>query len=73
MEGHIKLADARPAMLTDHAGELHRRTQGHIASLTNLIDRACYLAIATGAETITADLIAAATIDNAAQSLSRTG
>ena len=73
MEGHIKLADAQPAMVTDHARELHRRTQGHIASLTNLIDRACYLAIATGVETITADLIAATTIDNAAQSLSRTG
>ncbi len=73
MEGHIKLADARPTMLTDHARELHRRTQGHIASLTNLIDRACYLAIATGVESITADLIAATTIDNAAQSLSRTG
>ena len=48
-----------PGMLTDHAKELHRRTQGHIASLTNLIDRACYLAIVTGIETITADLLAA--------------
>ena len=53
-------------MLTDHARELHRRTQGHVASLTNLIDRVCYLAIHTGTETITADLLAAATTDNAA-------
>jgi hypothetical protein len=45
METHIKLADAHPGMLTQHAKLLHRRTQGHIASLTNLIDRACYLAM----------------------------
>ena len=73
MEGHVKLADARPGMLTDHAGELHRRTQGHIASLTNLIDRAAYLAIATGTGTITADLIASTTIDNAAQTSAHAG
>ena len=56
-------------MLTDHAKELHRRTQGHLASLTNLVDRACYLAITTGAETITHDLLAAAISDNAAHTL----
>jgi len=72
LEGHILLADTHPGMLTDHARELHRRTQGHIASLTNLVDRACYLAITTGAETITADLLAAATADNAAHTSSRT-
>jgi hypothetical protein len=66
------LADSHPGMLTDHAKELHRRTQGHIASLTNLIDRACYLAITTGTETITADLLAATTSDNAAHTSSRT-
>ncbi len=73
LEAHILLADARPGMLTDHAKELHRRTQGHIASLTNLIDRACYLAIGTGLETITGDLLAAAVADNAAQTISRAG
>lgn len=71
LEGHLKLADARPGMLTDHAKELHRRTQGHIASVTNLIDRACYLAITTGTETITADLLADTSTDNAASTLSR--
>ena len=73
IETHLKLVDARPRMLTKHAKELHRRTQGHIASLTNLIDRVCYLAIATGVETITADLLAAAVADNAAQTISRAG
>ena len=51
---------------------LHRRTQGRIASLTNLIDRVCYLAIASGTETITPELIAATTIDNAGESAART-
>ena len=74
LEGHVVLTDARPGMLTDQARELHRRTQGHIASLTNLLDRAGWLAIVTGAETISADLIAQTTIDNAAQQLAgRTG
>ena len=73
IEAHLKLVDARPKMLTDHAKELHRRTQGHIASLTNLIDRVCYLAIATGVETITAELLAAAVADNAAHTISRAG
>jgi len=66
LEGHLLLADSHPGMLTDHAKELHRRTQGHLASLTNLVDRVCYLAITTGAETITADLLTATTSDNAA-------
>ena len=72
LESHIKLAEARPGMLVEHAKQLHRRTQGRIASLTNLIDRVCYLAIKTGAETTNGDLIAAATIDNAAQVSSST-
>ncbi|WP_238390569.1 MULTISPECIES: AAA family ATPase [unclassified Mycolicibacterium] len=72
LESHIKLVDAHPGMLVDHAQELHRRTQGRIASLTNLIDRVCYLAIASGTETINSELIAATTIDNAAQVSSAT-
>ncbi|MDZ7885122.1 MAG: ATP-binding protein [Mycobacterium sp.] len=72
MEGHLKLADASPGMLVDHAKELHRRTQGRIASLTNLLDRVSYLAITTGVETITDDLISNTTIDNAAQVSSQT-
>ena len=72
MEGHIKLAEAKPGMLTKQAKVLHRRTQGHIASLTNLIDRACYLAIATGTETLTAELLTASTTDNAAHTAAAT-
>jgi len=53
LEAHVLLAESRPGMLTDHAKALHRRTQGCIGSLTNLLDRVCYLAIATGAETNT--------------------
>ena len=72
LEGHIKLADAREGMLVEHAKVLHRRTQGRIASLTNLIDRAGFLSIASGIETITPELIAATTIDNAGESAART-
>ena len=72
LEGHIKLADAHEGMLVVQAKVLHRRTQGRIASLTNLIDRVCYLAIASGTETITPELIAATTIDNAGESAART-
>lgn len=67
LEEHIKLADSRSGMLTDHARTLHRRTQGCIGSLTNLLDRLCHLAVATGAETIDEDVIARAVMDNAAQ------
>jgi hypothetical protein len=72
LESHIKLADARPGMLVDHAKELHGRTQGRIASLTNLLDRVSYLAITSAVETINADLIGATTVDNAAQISSST-
>lgn len=67
MESHILLADAGPGLLTQHADELFRRTQGRIASLTSLIDRACYLAIITGQEDITTDLLASTLNDNAAE------
>jgi len=73
LECHIKLADACPGMLTGLAKAIYLRTQGHIASLTNLLDRACYLAISTGAETINADIIERTTVDNAAQTSSRAG
>ncbi len=68
LEPHLLLADARPGMLTDYATELHRRTQGHIGTLTVLVERVTYLAIRCGTETITGPLIAATTVDNAAQS-----
>jgi hypothetical protein len=72
LESHLKLADAKPSMLVEHAKELHRRTQGRIASLTNLLDRVSYLAITSGVEAITDELIADTTIDNAAQVSSST-
>ncbi len=59
-------------MLVRQAAELHRRTQGHIGSLTNLLDRASYLAITTGVETITPEILSAVTIDNAAETSART-
>lgn len=67
LEGHIKLADARPGILTDHASALHHRTQGYIGSLTSLIERLCHVAIATGHETIDESILARAITDSAAQ------
>lgn len=72
LESHIVLADAVPGMLTEHAELLFDRTQGHIASLTNLLDRACYLAIRSGTETLNAAVLGQPVIDNAAQTSSRT-
>lgn len=69
-ESRIKLADARPGCLTEHAQEIYRRTQGYMASVTNLIDRACSIAISTGAETIDPHVLASVVIDNAAQNAS---
>ncbi|NKY59410.1 ATP-binding protein [Nocardia flavorosea] len=67
-EKHAILADAHPDMLTNHARELFRITQGHIGSLTNHFDRMCSLAITTGAETIDEDIVKRAIADVAAQS-----
>jgi hypothetical protein len=65
--GHLKLADADDTMLVEQARELFRRTQGHIASLTNLLDRACWLAIRDGSERITKDVLAKVRVDNAGE------
>lgn len=67
LEKHIVLADAREGMLTDEAREIFRRTQGNIASLTNLLDRACLRAMRSGSETIDRSIIDRITIDNAAE------
>ncbi|SFK12509.1 TniB family NTP-binding protein [Cellulomonas sp. KH9] len=67
LEKHIVLADAREGMLTDNAREIFRRTQGNIASLTNLLDRACLRATRSGSETIDRDVIDRVKIDNAAE------
>jgi hypothetical protein len=69
LESHYKLAGARQGMLTDHARLLHKRTQGRIGSLTNLLDRACYRAIVDETEQLDEDLLRSVTTDNAAQQL----
>ena len=66
-EEHLMLADARAGMLSDHAQLIHDRTQGHIASLTNLLDRACYVAISSGIEQLTEEILTKVPVDNAAQ------
>ncbi|PCC38830.1 ATP/GTP-binding protein [Brachybacterium alimentarium] len=67
-EDHLMLHRKRPGMLADHADLLFERTQGYIGSLTNLIDRAAYLAIITGVEDITDEILDEVVIDNAAES-----
>lgn len=67
LEGHLLLLNNEPGMLTRHAKELFRRTQGHMGSLTNLLDRACDFAIESGRETIDSYVLDAITIDNAAE------
>lgn len=64
---HIKLADADDEMLVPLAQEIHRRTQGRMVSLTTLLDRASYVAIATGAERITDEVMSRVRIDNAGE------
>ncbi len=71
-EQHLALAEAREGMLVENAKLIYRRTQGYIASLTNLLDRAAYTAIATGTETITTDILKTVTVDNAAATNTRT-
>ncbi|GAA3684770.1 TniB protein [Yimella lutea] len=73
LESHLILLDAAPGMLVGHAKELDRRTQGCIGSLTNLLDRASYVAIRNGVERITPEVLAAATGDNAAETSARAG
>jgi hypothetical protein len=70
-EKHLVLLQARPGMLTEHAKLLFARTQGYIGSLTNLLDRACHVAITTGTETLTSELLSQVTVDNAAQTSQR--
>lgn len=53
LQCQLMLADAAPDVLVGHARELFRRTQGRIGSLTDLLEHACQVAIATGIETST--------------------
>lgn len=69
-EAHLKLARNSEGVLTALSDYLHERTQGHIASLTNLLDRACAMGISSGEETITYETLKRVTIDNAAETTS---
>jgi hypothetical protein len=66
-EKHVKLANGRPGMLVEHAEYVLERTTGRLISLTQLVDEVCNLAIRSGEETITRELIRAAKVDNAAE------
>lgn len=69
-EAHLKLANDTEGTLTGLGDYLFERTQGHIASLTNMLDRACAAAITSGTETITYDIVKKVVIDNAAETAS---
>lgn len=71
-EKHLMLAEASAGMLTDHAKLLHRRTQGRIGSLTGLLDRACYVAITSGVECLTEQILTDVPVDNAAHASEHT-
>lgn len=71
-EKHLMLAEASAGMLSDHAKLLHRRTQGRIGSLTGLLDRACYVAITSGVEFLTEQILTDVPVDNAAHASERT-
>ncbi|WP_334138337.1 ATP-binding protein [Corynebacterium variabile] len=65
-EDQLHLAESHPGMLLSHAKLIHERTQGYIATLATLIERACFLAIRDGSERITEDILRDARLDNAA-------
>ena len=67
LQSQLLLADAPPDVLTRHARELFRRTQGRIGSLTGLLEHACHVAVATGIEDITADVLSMSVADNASE------
>ena len=73
LEPHLKLADAKPGVLTDHAELLFARTQGYIGSLTTLLERACGLAYRADIETLTEELLTRVVLDNAAELSRRAG
>jgi len=67
LEPQLKLADAQPGVLTDQAQLLFARTQGHIGSLTTLLERACGLAYRSRTETLTEHILTRVALDNAAE------
>lgn len=73
LEPHLKLAEAEPGVLTDHADLLFARTQGHIGSLTTLLERACGIAYRADIETLTEEVLTRVVLDNAAELSRRAG
>lgn len=67
LEPHLKLANAQPGVLNDHAQLLFARTQGHIGSLTTMLERVCPIAYRSGTETITEPMLHKVALDNAAE------
>jgi hypothetical protein len=68
IERDLVLSGARRGMVSgDLQGYLFTRSSGHFASLTSLISRGCYRAIRTGTESLTAGLLDAVRIDQAAE------
>lgn len=68
IERDLVLAGAWHGMIAaDLAEYLFTRSSGHFASLMSLISRGCYRAVRTGAESLTAGLLDAVRIDQAAE------
>ena len=68
IERELVLAGSWHGMIaSDLAEYLFARSTGHFASLMSLISRGCYRAIKTGAESLTAGLLDAVRIDQAAE------
>jgi hypothetical protein len=72
METMLRLHRHTPGTLPGLAEFLYRRSSGMIGSLSQLIRGAAILAIETGAEKITRDLLGAVPVDYAAERASRT-
>nr|WP_228558766.1 hypothetical protein [Catenulispora pinisilvae] len=67
MESTLRLRDHTPGALQTMAESLYRRSGGMIGSLSQLIRGAAILAIDTGTEKITEDLLDLVPIDYAAE------
>lgn len=68
IEREVVLAGAWRGMIARDLSEyLFTRSTGHFASLMSLISRGCYRAVKTGAESLTAGLLDAVRIDQAAE------
>ncbi|MFV0460704.1 MAG: AAA family ATPase [Actinomycetales bacterium] len=66
LEGHLKLRHGEPGMLTQHVRLLFTPLKAISPRSPISSTETCYLAISTGIETITGDLLQTASIDNAA-------